>query len=301
MLITRRSLLSGAAAQAASPKRPNVLFLLADDQRWDTIAALGNSAIRTPNLDRLVGRGTAFRRAFIMGGNQGAVCMPSRAALMTGRPYLKLPRDLTAPAGGRMGECPYPTLPETFGKAGYSTFGTGKWHNGERLYARSFKHGAQIFYGGMSDHDRVPVAQFDPSGRYPRESRTVGSKFSSELFTDAALAFLEQHKGPDPFFAYVAYTAPHDPRTAPEEFNRMYPPDRIKLPPNFLPEHPFDNGDLKLRDEQLAPWPRTPDPSSTVGSGESRQVVDSIGSGMRRREILVTRVRHDIQHVSLNS
>src|SRR5690349_10170258 len=63
---------------------PNILFLLSDDQRFDTIHALGNAEIRTPNLDRLVRAGTAFTRAAIMGGGQGAICMPSRAMLMTG-------------------------------------------------------------------------------------------------------------------------------------------------------------------------------------------------------------------------
>src|SRR6185437_9342837 len=58
---------------------------------------------------------------------------------------------------------------------------------------------------------------------------------------------------------YVAFTAPHDPRTAPPEFAARYDPQRIALPPNFLPEHPFDNGELRVRDELLAPFPRTAD------------------------------------------
>ena len=57
-----------------------------------------------------------------------------------------------------------------------------------------------------------------------------------------------------PFFAYVSFMAPHDPRTMPREFLEMYDPHQIDLPPNFLPEHPFDNGEMVVRDVKLAPW-----------------------------------------------
>lgn len=70
--------------------RPNVLFFFADDQRFDTIGALGNPHVDTPNLDWLVRAGTAFTRAYIMGGSVGAVCMPSRAMLLTGRTLFRL-------------------------------------------------------------------------------------------------------------------------------------------------------------------------------------------------------------------
>ena len=66
-------------------KRPNVLFLLSDDQQWNAIGALGNAQIKTPNLDRLVARGTTFRQTYCMGSWSGAVCLPSRAMLMSGR------------------------------------------------------------------------------------------------------------------------------------------------------------------------------------------------------------------------
>ena len=66
-------------------QRPNILFFFTDDQRFDTIHALGNERIVTPNLDWLVEHGAAFTNAYIMGGTSGAVCMPSRAMLWTGR------------------------------------------------------------------------------------------------------------------------------------------------------------------------------------------------------------------------
>src|SRR4051812_28440322 len=77
------------------PKRPNIVFILTDDQRADTVAALGNPHIRTPNLDRLVRRGTAFTRAYCMGSMQPAVCVPSRAMILSGRSLFRVNDGLT--------------------------------------------------------------------------------------------------------------------------------------------------------------------------------------------------------------
>jgi arylsulfatase A-like enzyme len=230
-------------------KRPNILFFFTDDQRYDTIHALGNEEIITPNMDALVQEGVAFTHAYIMGSMVGAVCVPSRAMLMSGRTLFHVPNDLADTL----------TFPEVFRRAGYVTFGTGKWHNGPAAFARGFTAGAKIFFGGMSDHLKVPVHDFDPTGRYPKEKSYIGEKFSSELFSDAAIKFLREYEGDRPFLMYVSYTAPHDPRMAPKEFADMYDPERISLPRNFMPEHPFDNGELRIRDEKLAPWPRTPE------------------------------------------
>ena len=80
------ALLVCGIAHAEAPKRkPNVLFLFTDDQRADTIAALGNPIIQTPNLDRLARTGVAFTRAYMQGGFNGATCVPSRAMLLSGR------------------------------------------------------------------------------------------------------------------------------------------------------------------------------------------------------------------------
>ncbi len=233
---------------ASGQRRPNILFLFSDDQRFDTIHALGNKEIITPNMDRLVKRGTAFTHAFIMGSTRGAVCVCSRAMLLTGRTlYRAEPIEKGT------------TFPELLREHGYVTFGTGKWHNGRETFAWGFTRGAKIFFGGMSNHLQVPVYDFDPEGKYPKGKAYKGEKFSSELFSDAAIQFLREYDGKRPFLLYVAYTAPHDPRMAPEKYAKMYDPSKISLPKNFLPEHPFDNGEMKIRDEKLAPWPRTPE------------------------------------------
>jgi arylsulfatase A-like enzyme len=240
-------------ANSGLRKRPNILFFFTDDQRFDTIAALGNDRIITPNMDSLVRSGTTFTNAYIMGSMSGAVSVPSRAMLMTGRTLFHLK--------GTGGVIPsqHTTLPEVLRGAGYKTFVTGKWHQDKKTLTRCFSAGSKIFFGGMDNHWKIAVNDFDPTGNYPKKQQYRGDKHSSELFSDAAIQFLQDHKDNKPFFVYIAYTAPHDPRQAPEKYKQMYKPEEIDFPKNFLPEHPFDNGEMKIRDEKLACWPRTPD------------------------------------------
>ena len=238
---------SGALAAPTVPKkRLNVLFLYSDDQRADTIGAWGNAHIKTPNLDRLVREGFSFKRNYCFGGNSGAVCLPSRAMVNSGRTWFSVKNDLSNAK----------ILPELLREEGYATFATGKWHNGQASWLRGFEHGRAVFFGGMSDHTKVPIRDLGADGQLT-EVRT-GEKFSSELFADAAVEFLKTYKSDKPFYAYVPFTAPHDPRQPPEKYREMYYRNRPPLPKNFLPQHPFDNGHCKGgRDESLAPWPRT--------------------------------------------
>jgi len=260
--MNRRIFLQSTGAAFAEPAatRPNIVILFTDDQRFDTIGALGHPEVKTPNMDRLVRSGVAFTNAHIMGGTIPAVCAPSRAMLMTGQTLFHIHDSIIAPDAAKRPKRPFDLMPETFGKNGYMTYGIGKWHNGPALYARSFKGGKNIFFGGMSDQTKVPVQSFDAAGKYSKERTQVASQHSSNLFSDAAVDFVRGRKGnTEPFFLYVAFTSPHDPRTPPPEFAAMYSPERVQMPPNFLPQHPFDNGELKVRDELLAPFPRTPD------------------------------------------
>jgi arylsulfatase A-like enzyme len=231
-------------------RKPNVLLMLADDQRFDTIAALGNDHIQTPHLDRLVKTGFAFTGARCMGAQNAAVCVPARAMLHTGRSLFAVPENM-----GR-----FTTLGQALLNAGYQTFIAGKWHNGTPAFVRSFSSGGNIFFGGMhEDQYKMPVHDFDPAGRYDAGSARVGDKFSSELFADAAVDFLKRQTAETkPFFCYLAFTSPHDPRTPPPPYSTMYDPEKMPLPANWLPQHPFDNGELKVRDEKLAPFPRIP-------------------------------------------
>ncbi len=237
---TRRQFLktlgAGAAAWAArarvslgeEKKRPNILFILTDDQRWDTIRALGNPEIQTPNLDRLVAEGFHFTNAYCMGSMAGAVCLPSRTMLATGRSLWHIPvnpRAKTPPPD-------VPLLPVLLNDAGYETFHSGKAGN-----ACTFSNAAF--------HTNIETRNRDAN--------------SATEHADNAIKFLRTYGGSKPFFIYLAPPVPHDPRLAPPEFVKLYDPAKIPLSKNFLPEHPFDNGELKVRDEMLAAHPRTPE------------------------------------------
>lgn len=245
-LCSMLALLALAKGQASAAPKPNILVLFADDQRADTISAHGNPHIKTPNLDRLAAAGFSFRNNYCFGSNSGAVCVPSRAMLMTGKTWFRV--ETASLQGARL-------LPELLQQHGYVTFGTGKWHNGRPSWLRAFQRGKSVFFGGMADHTKLPVQDLGPDGKLT-PVRT-GEKFSSELFADAAIEFLKSHKGRQPFFLYVAFTAPHDPRMPPVPYREMYYRNRPPLPANFLPQLPFDNGMMQVRDENLAPWPRT--------------------------------------------
>lgn len=238
----------GGAATAGVAERPNILFFYSDDQRADTIAALGNPHLRTPNLDALAARGTTLTRAYCMGSPHGAVCIPSRAMLMTGRGLFRV---AVADMKGQR------TWPQSFAEAGYATFATGKWHNGPESLLKSFQQGKAIFFGGMGDPYDLPLRDISPGHTLVNDRKS--GEHSVKVFADAAREFIGEQAGKGPFLCYVAFNFPHDPRTAPDEYRRRYDEAELPLPANYLPEHPFDNGELVVRDEKLAPWPRTPE------------------------------------------
>lgn len=252
--------------------RPNVLLILTDDQRAGTIHALGNPEIQTPNMDRLVRMGTVFTRAYIPGGTASAVCMPSRAMLNTGKTLFHLENS-----GQNIPSCDV-TMGQCFLENGYHAAGIGKWHNGTESFSRSFDGGADIFFGGMWDHWNVPVSDFHGDGVYDARIRftpnfsansepvTVladrihAGAHSTELFSGAAVDYIREYDGQEPFFLYLSYLAPHDPRTMPEEFREMYDPETISLPPNFAQMPAVNCGwSNRGRDENTAPYPRRPE------------------------------------------
>jgi len=240
-------------------KKPNILILLTDDQRAGTIGALHEDKVETPSLDKLLDEGTFFTNSYILGATTAAVCSPSRAMLMTGRHYFNIepnvyaqfafPREL-------QGKSDLITFPEYFKTNGYTTFATGKQHNGSYWIERGFSQVKSVFLGGMTTHWGTKVADYTPETGWS-EPYQQKDKFSSEVFADAAVDFLENYTEDSPFLMYVAFTAPHDPRTAPEAFHEQYPANDVELPKNFMPEHPFEIADDRIRDELLAPFPRT--------------------------------------------
>ncbi|MSU24273.1 MAG: DUF4976 domain-containing protein [Opitutus sp.] len=224
-----------ATAFAARPGPPNILHLHADDHRADGLRALGNLIVETPNLDTLVARGTTFTHCYTMGSMVGAVCLPSRTMLLTGKSWLRIPNGRDASVDASQ------SLPKVLSHAGYETFHVGK--------------GGNEFTAGLNAFDTN--LKFD---NHPVELR----RGSSERHADAAIKFLRERSSATaaatakPFYIYFAPPVPHDPRVAAPEFHGRYDPAKIPLPAAFLPQHPWDNGEMTVRDEQLAPWPRTP-------------------------------------------
>lgn len=171
-------------------------------------------------MDRLVRNGTAFTNAHIPGGTCGAVCMPSRAMLNTGRTLFSLEGE------GQNIPKEHKTLGETLRQNGYFAFGTGKWHNGPPAFTRSFNTGREIFFGGMWDHWNVPTNNYDPTGEYDNVINFVANpmysnditkvhcdkfnpgKHSSQLLADTTAQFIREYSGKKPFFVYTAFLGP---------------------------------------------------------------------------------------------
>lgn len=276
-------------AQSSNAK-PNVLFLLTDDQTYKSIHALNNSEIITPNLDKLKNRGVVFTHAFNQGSWSAAICVASRTMIITGQTVFHAAKNKEYLGHGDKKNQTVSSAAlwgETMGKAGYNTFITGKWHNSSQALLRSFERGEAIGKGmyastknvynrssvkqsKWSPSDKNNLGHWSPSvydivednkGNRNKSKPYIVQKHTSELYTEKAISYLrnEVPKSDKPFFMYVAFNAPHDPRQSPQYVIDKYPLDKMQIPVNFLPEHPFDQGDHKVRDEKLAPFPRTLD------------------------------------------
>jgi len=271
-----KSLVAGSAASGAlacttgstertSGTQPNFLFMIADDLTYRAIQSLFDHQVHTPNLDRLAARGCAFTHCFQQGSWTPAVCIASRMMLVTGLNTFRADqdRDFT------------PLWGQTLKTAGYHTYIVGKWHLDPTMLQRCFDEMGPI---GPGMYESGPAAYHRPQpgdtwtpwnenlkGHWLHtklwiDARKDEIRHSCQIYADSAVDYLE-HRVPQltqPFFMYIGFNSPHDPRQSPKEFVDMFPPDKIDMPPNFLPEFPFDNGFLRGRDEQLAPFPRTP-------------------------------------------
>ncbi|RKR14359.1 arylsulfatase A-like enzyme [Maribacter vaceletii] len=274
-------LIAYSITSIAQKNKPNVVVIYTDDHRYSGVHALGGMAVQTPNLDALVDAGVSFSKGYLMGSFSGATCIPSRAMLMTGRNVFELQGI------GKTIPKEHKTMGEVFQENGYHSQIVGKWHQDKASLHRSFNDGEKLMGIGvyLTDHFRMPLWDWDKKGKFSKEDaylltynedgkivrRPVNKNdkrgptgteedgpHTSEIFAEDASKFIKKYKKKKPFFMYLAFHAPHDPRQAPQEYRDMYPPENIELPPSYLAQHPFDNGHMVLRDEELAEWPRTP-------------------------------------------
>ncbi len=244
-------------------RKPNVLFLFADDFSYEALGHLRNFDIQTPNLDRLASRGISFRNAYNMGSWSGAVCVASRNMLLTGRSVWQAQKVANNTEALREAGQLWPGLMKG---AGYDTYLTGKWHiqaNPEKSFDVA-KHVRPGMPKTVEASYNRPASEGSDNWRSSDKSLGgfwEGGKHWTEVAADDAIEFLElSENSQNPFFMYIAFNAPHDPRQAPEEYLAKYPVESVEVPKNFLPEYPYKNEigcGQDLRDERLGPFPRT--------------------------------------------
>ncbi len=269
-------------AQIGEAAEPNILFIFADDQSYDTLGPEDDPLVQTPHLDQLARHGMQFTHCYNMGSWTGAVCVASRTMLNTGSTLWRAlkkdgelrklrrkqnPTDvsqLNAMWGPRMRQL------------GYETYFTGKWHVQADI-AKLFTHVKNERPGMPPDTRKPPFHEegyHRPVKGQPPKWSPYDKKFSgfweggrhwSEVLADDAITFLQdagkkaREPKAKPFFMYLAFNAPHDPRQSPKEFVDKYPLEKVKLPAPFYARHPYDTAGLtpSRRDESLAPYPRT--------------------------------------------
>jgi arylsulfatase A-like enzyme len=251
----------GVSKNVAANERPNIVFIFADDQCFET---LGDKEVITPNLDRLAKRGTTFTHAYNMGSWSGAVCVASRTMLNSGRFVWNAEAIYNTSeqerAAGRWWS-------EYLKSAGYRTYMTGKWHCKAKAEL-AFDVARDIRPGMPKD---TPAGYNRPLAAGQDTWSPTDPKFSgfwdggthwSEVVANHSRDFLDEaSKRDEPFFMYLAFNAPHDPRQSPAEYVEKYPLESVRVPENFQPLYPHAEtigcGE-DLRDERLAPFPRTP-------------------------------------------
>jgi arylsulfatase len=216
-------------------KRPNILLIVADDLGYSDIGSFGGE-IATPTLDKLAKEGLQLTNFHVLPS-----CSPTRSVLMSGM-------DNHQAGLGTMGELKTPemeghpgyagylnfevaALPEVLKAGGYHTYMAGKWHLGHEEetspHARGFEETFALLPGGGSHwYDRKPLSP-PQTMIYSRNGKPVESLpddfYSTKYYTDILLKWIkEDHKDDKPFFAYLSYTAPHDPLHAPREYIDKY-------------------------------------------------------------------------------
>lgn len=211
--------LPSLATAAEASKRPNIIFLLTDDQRWDTLGCMGNRIVQTPNIDRLASQGVVFERCFVT----TSICMTSRASILTGQYAARhgIWDFQTSLAPAQLAQ----TYPAQLKKAGYHIGFIGKWGVG--------KPPSDLF-----DYDK----SFPGQGKY---FQRIGGKtvHLNDLMSDQALEFLGQTPKDRPFCLAVSFKAPHVQDGDPRQF--LYEPrleslyQDVTIPPAPLSDPAF--------------------------------------------------------------
>jgi len=250
-------------------KQPDILFLFVDDFAYDCTGYSGNPVVKTPNIDRLKKRGTLFSHAYNMGSWTPAVCAASRAMLNTGL-YLWQTDHLNIEKQANDGKL-WSQLMEP---AGYRTWMQGKWHVMKEAHTWKKLPPSTCFDSTGTIRGGMPKQNPDGYNRplSPEDKKWLpwdpkqggfweGGKHWTEVSADEGTDYINKHKESErPLFMYLAFSSTHDPHQAPKKYVDMYPPQAVDLPAGYMPEYPYKEkigSGRHLRDEQLAPFPRT--------------------------------------------
>jgi len=219
-----------------SNRRPNIIFILADDMGYGDLGCYGQRHIKTPRLDQLAAEGIRFTQFY----TGSTVCAPSRAALMSGRhtghTYIR-----------GNGEVPLRSqdmiLPEQLKRAGYTTGLFGKWGLGPLgTTGEPIRKGWDAFLGQLhhvAAHFQQPDTLWQAIDGHLAPVVQPKGAYANETFTEAAIQFIEQNHT-QPFFLYLAFTLPHAELRVPERFIKPY--QTVAGASLFGPEKPFPNG-----------------------------------------------------------
>jgi arylsulfatase len=256
-----------------SPSRPDILFIMTDQQRFDTIAALGNSDIYTPNIDRLARRGITFSNAYAT----CPVCVAARYTIRTGcePPTTRVFSNVKSnPVAGQALETEArcgPYLARTMSRLGYRTFGIGKFHTSpwnedlgyevllrsEETYSSVSRQGDDYALWLAREHPEFDFLE-QPMGErsemyYIPQRSPLPAELGVELWlADRAVEQIADTDDPRPFFGFVSFVGPHPPLAPPIPFNRMYNPDR--MPDPILGDLEEDHRDDEIPFMRYAVW-----------------------------------------------
>ena len=234
------------SAFAAHGAKPNIVFVITDDQGYGDLSCHGNPVLKTPNLDKLHSESLRLTDYHV-----SPTCTPTRAALMTGR-YTNRTGAWHTIMGRSLLRTNETTVADYLSKAGYVTGIFGKWHLGDsypyqpeyRGFQKTYIHGG----GGIGQTpDLWDNSYFDDT--YIEDGELVKAKgFCTDVFFDEAIEFIEeQHEAKKPFFAYISTNAPHGPFHAPQKYIDMYAGQKGDLAPFFGMIANIDDNVGKLR------------------------------------------------------
>ena len=193
------------------PPKPNILFILSDDQGWGDVHAHGNELIDTPNLDRLIAEGTELEQFYV-----SPLCAPTRASLLTGRYHLKT--GATSVSNGlEIMDADETTIAEIFKANGYKTGIFGKWHNGSHYPNRPTDQGFEEFIGFCAGH----LSNYFNSPLDSGITEITSKGYITDYLATKAMNFIEKNKE-KPFFCYVPFNAPHSPFQVPDAYFDKY-------------------------------------------------------------------------------